>query len=535
MTVPAPPTATETPSSSRGGAVRGAPRRRARRLVAGVAGAVATVLALTGCVSAFLPDAPPSTSTPTGEDVGEALQPFYSQTVSWSGCDGGMQCATVDAPLDWADPASGTIELALVRQNATGEKIGSLLVNPGGPGGSGYDFVKDSIDYATDERLQERFDVVGFDPRGVGRSTGVFCYEPAEMDEYLYGLASSPRGSDAWIAEVTDAARNFGEACSAGTGALLEHVDTESAARDLDLLRAVLGDEKLYYLGYSYGTFLGAVYAELFPDKTGRLVLDGALDPSTSNAEVTMTQAVGFENALRAYLDDCLQSSECPFSGSTDQAMSTVSALLDSVDASPIRAGDGRLLGSNALLTAIIYPLYDAGAWSMLSDMFESVMLGNADMAFSFADAYNGRNPDGSYNDNSTEAFMAVNCLDYSYNADPALMRQQAEEIAAAAPVIGRYMAYGDIGCAVWPYAFQGERSEIHAEGAAPILVIGTTNDPATPYVWAEALASQLDSGHLVTYQGEGHTAYNKSNSCIADVVDDYLISGTVPAEDPLC
>lgn len=510
-------------------------RRRARRWGAALAGALVATLALTGCVTAFLPDPPPATSTPTGEDVDAAVASFYGQTVKWESCGGGMQCADVDAPLDWAEPASGTIKLAIVRQNARGDKIGSLFVNPGGPGASGFDFVKDSVGYATDDRLQDRFDVVGFDPRGVGRSSAVACYDAADMDAYLYDVSTTARGSDAWIAEMTDSARAFGNACADGTGPMLEHVDTQSAARDLDLLRAVLGDTELYYLGYSYGTFLGAVYAELFPDKVGRLVLDGALDPSASNFEVTKVQAVGFENALRAYLKDCLSSTTCPFDGTVDQSMDTIGALLKSVDASPIRAQDGRELGSNTLLTAIIYPLYDANAWGMLSDMFESVMLGDAEMAFQFADGYNGRNPDGSYADNSTEAFMAINCMDYSYNADPAAMRAQAEEIAAAAPVIGSYMSYGDIGCANWPYTFQGERGPIHAAGAPPILVIGTTNDPATPYVWAEALSEQLDSGVLVTYEGEGHTAYNKSNSCIANTVDDYLITGTVPAADPRC
>ncbi|PPL19402.1 alpha/beta hydrolase [Microterricola pindariensis] len=511
------------------------PRRRARRLGAALAGVLAVTLALTGCVTAFLPEPPPATSTPTGEDVDASLAPFYGQTVQWSNCGGGMQCADVNAPLDWAEPASGSIKLAIVRQNASGDKIGSLFVNPGGPGASGFDFVKDSVNYATDQRLQERFDVVGFDPRGVGRSTAVTCYDAAGMDAYLYDVSTTKRGTDAWIAEMTTSARDFGEACADETGPLLEHVDTESAARDLDLLRAVLGDSELYYLGYSYGTFLGAVYAELFPGKVGRLVLDGALDPAASNFEVTKVQAVGFENALRAYLKDCLSATSCPFEGTVDQGMATIGALLQSVDASPIRAEDGRELGSNALLTAIIYPLYDANAWGMLSDMLESVMHGDAQLAFQFADGYNGRNPDGSYSDNSTEAFMAINCMDYSYNADPASMREQAAEIAAAAPVIGAYMSYGDIGCANWPYAFQGERGPINAEGAPPILVIGTTNDPATPYVWAEALADQLDSGVLVTYQGEGHTAYNKSNSCIANTVDDYLIAGTVPAADPRC
>lgn len=514
--------------------------RRIRVRTPRVAGAVAATLALTlvlsGCVPLFLPEDSPSTSSPTGEKVEEALEPFYSQVLRWKDCGDGLQCTTATAPLDWAEPGAGDIDLALVRQTATGGKrVGSLLVNPGGPGGSGYDFVKDSLDYATDKTLQAGFDVVGFDPRGVGRSSAVACYGPAQMDEYLYGLTDARRGTDAWIQELQTSAADFGSACSENTGALLGHVDTENAARDLDLLRAVLGDKELYYLGYSYGTFLGATYAGLFPDKVGRLALDGAVDPSTSNFDVTRVQAQGFESALRAYLADCLTSSDCPFTGSVDKSMDTIAALLASVDASPIAAKDGRQLGSNTLLTAIIYPLYQATAWNYLSDMFESVMAGEADYAFQFADQYNGRNKDGTYADNSTEAFMAINCVDYSYNDDPAAMRAQAAEIEDAAPTIGKYMAFGDIGCANWPHTFTGERGEIRAEGAAPILVVGTTNDPATPYVWAENLAAQLDSGHLVTYEGEGHTAYNKSNDCVNNVVNDYLLTGKVPESDPRC
>ena len=505
------------------------------RVFTTMAAAVAVTLGLSGCVPLFLPKEPSSTSTPTGEKVGAALDPFYSQVLDWTDCNDGMQCTTVTAPLNWDDPASGDVELALVRHPATGERIGSLLVNPGGPGASGYDFVRDSVDYATDAALQERFDVVGFDPRGVGRSTPVACYGPAEMDEYLYGLTDADRGTDAWILEQEASATGFAAACAEQTGALLGEVDTESAARDLDLLRAVLGDTQLNYLGFSYGTFLGATYAELYPDKVGRLVLDGALDPASSNFEVTATQAQGFESALRAYLTDCLAGPECPFDGTVDDAMATIRALLDSVDANPIAVADGRQLGGNALLTAIIYPLYQATAWDYLSDMFDTVMQGSAEGAMQFADAYNGRSADGTYADNSTEAFMAVNCVDYAYNDDPAAMRDQAAQIDAMAPTIGAYMSYGDISCANWPHTVTGEREQINAAGAAPILVVGTTNDPATPYVWAESLAEQLDSGQLVTYEGEGHTAYNKSNSCVNDAVDDYLIDGTVPAADPMC
>ncbi|WP_233201822.1 alpha/beta hydrolase [Cryobacterium sp. Y11] len=509
---------------------------RSIRAISTTAAALALTLILSGCAAWFATDAGPAQSTPTGEQVADALDPFYSQILQWKDCGDGMQCTEASAPLDYTDPGAGDISLALIRHVATGgDRIGSLLVNPGGPGGSGYDFIKDSLNYATDEKLQESFDVVGFDPRGVGRSSAVACYDSAQMDEYLYGLTTAKRGTDAWIAELAASSDAFATACAEKTGPLLGTVDTVSAARDLDLLRAVLGDTKLNYLGYSYGTFLGATYAELYPDMVGRFVLDGAVDPSTSNFEVTKTQAVGFENALRSYLTDCIAGADCPFRGSVEGAMTTIGALLASVDVSPITAADGRQLGGNALLTAIIYPLYQATAWPQLSIMFDTVLHGNADAAFQFADAYNGRDADGNYTDNSTEAFMAINCIDYPYNADPTAMRAQAAELEAAAPVIGPFMSFGDIGCANWPYTFTGERTQIHAAGAAPILVVGTTNDPATPYVWAQQLAKQLERGTLVTYTGEGHTAYNKSNSCVNDAVDSYLVDGVVPAADPQC
>ncbi|MET4640158.1 alpha/beta hydrolase [Mycetocola sp. 2940] len=510
-------------------------RRRTRTVL--LALSVGLALTLSGCVTAFFPGAGSATSTPTGEDVVADLRPFYEQQLVWESCHDKMQCTTASVPMDWENPGSGEIELDLVRKQSGGDAIGSLLVNPGGPGASGFDFIADSVDYATDARLQANFDIVGFDPRGVNRSTPVSCLESAEMDDYLYGIADGERGSETWITEVTASAQEFGAACAENTGAPLEFVDTVSAARDLDVLRAVLGDAKLNYLGYSYGTFLGATYADLYPEKTGRLVLDGAIDPSSSYYEVNETQAMGFESALAAYLDDCIGARDCPFTGSTEEGMSTIAALLASVEQTPIKNIDGRMLGSNALLTAIIYPLYfpAGGGWPVLSEMLASVMNGDAEYAFTFADAYNGREEGGTYSDNSSEAFIAYNCRDYTHNADPAHMATEAAQLVEAAPVIGPYFSYGDIGCSNWPYPDGAARDEIRAEGAAPILVIGTTNDPATPYLWAEALAGQLESGVLVTYEGEGHTGYNKGSDCVNDVVDDYLIDGVVPSSDPQC
>lgn len=508
-----------------------------RRRAAAVFSALALVgVLLSGCVSWFLPPTTEATSAPTGEKVDEALEPFYSQVLVWRACGDGMQCTTAMAPMDWSDPAHARIELALVRQQATGTRLGSLLVNPGGPGASGYDFVLDSVDYATSERLQQSYDIVGFDPRGVGRSTPITCYDdPAVMDAFNYGIVPGVVGSDAWIAAVAKANGEFGAGCLEHTGELLQYVDTISAARDLDLLRAVLGDEKLTYLGYSYGTFLGAIYADLYPDKTGRLVLDGALDPATTDFDVTKTQAAGFESALRAYLADCLTRSDCPFDDTVDAAEAEIAGLLDDLAVQPLPASDGRQLGTSAMFIAVILPLYNQGNWPYLDQLFAEVRRGGTDTAFLLADSYYDRNADGTYSANSTEAFISINCLDYKNSDTVETMRAQAVELAAVAPVFGPRMAYGGTGCAEWPFPGTRDRVAITAAGSSDILVIGTTNDPATPYVWAEALADQLENGHLVTYTGEGHTAYNKSNACVDDAVDDYFIDGTVPAVDPDC
>ncbi|MCC6376920.1 MAG: alpha/beta fold hydrolase [Microbacteriaceae bacterium] len=493
-------------------------------------------LLMSGCVSIFIPDLPTKTSSPTDEKVEPSLQGFYSQVLKWTKCNGSFYCAKASAPMDWSDPSKGKIEIALVKSPATGKKHGSLLVNPGGPGASGVEFVVDSLDYAVDSKLQSNFDIIGFDPRGVGKSTAVSCYkDPADLDKFIYEIVPLETDPVKTIKAIEESYKAFGADCLKYTGDFLGFVDTISAAKDMDMLRAVLGDKKLNYLGYSYGTFLGATYAELFPKNTGKLVLDGALDPATSDFDVTLTQAKGFESAARAYLSDCLSQSGCPFSGTVDQGMKTIKSLLDRLDASPIKSSDGRMLGSGTMFTAIILPLYSSDNWPYLSDLFSDVFQGNADYAFQLADIYNGRDADGTYKDNSTEAFTAINCLDYPPEASREVVIQEAERLAQEAPVFGPQMSYGGTSCVDWPFKSTRVRGPIKAAGSAPILVLGTTNDPATPYQWAVNLAGELENGHLITYKGEGHTAYNKSNSCVDDTVDDFFISGKVPATDPKC
>lgn len=502
-----------------------------RHALRGIALAVVT-MTLTACSGGVVPE-----PTRAPDVVPAEYQRFYAQQLEWTSCHDGMQCATAIAPLDWEEPAGETIELALIRHEATSsDKLGSLFVNPGGPGASGVNFVADSLDYAVSGDVQKNYDVIGFDPRGVGASTPVVCVDSAaQMDEFLFGTLDAVRESPEWIAQRGAASKEFADGCAQRTGELLAHVDTASAARDLDMLRAAVGDRELNYLGYSYGTLLGAIYAENFPGNVGRMVLDGALDPSSSSFDVNLTQAMGFENALRAYLTECLAESDCPFSGSVDAAMTQIADLLAELDQSPLTASDGRALSADAMLTAIIAPLYLKEAWSYLSDVFTAVFEGDADPAFGAVDWYYNRSEEGTYEDNSTESFLAINCADYPVTTDPAQWAADAKILAQKAPVIGPYLAYGDQMCSQWPYPAVMTPKKVSATGAGDILVIGTTGDPATPYRWAQALAAQLEGGHLISYTGEGHTAYNKSNACVNDAVDGFLLKGKVPAQDPKC
>ena len=511
---------------------------RLRRAAAIIAGLAVAAVALSGCLYSMIPEEtaprPSTTNAPDTEGVAADLLPFYSQQLTWEACGGaGFDCTTVTAPLDWEDPGAGEIELSVIRHQAEKTPMGSLLTNPGGPGASGVELVRDSLDFAVGADVIENYDVIGFDPRGVGESSAVACFDAAQMDDYLYEIPSSPRGSAEWEAELTERNTAFAQACDANSNGLLPHITTVNSARDMDLIRAVLGDTQLNYLGYSYGTFLGATYAELYPEKAGRLVLDGAIDPAVPGLEVGATQALGFESALRAYMQDCLDSGDCPFAGSVDDGMADLGALLASVDRTPLSNGDGRMLGADSLMTGIIAALYSQDNWPYLTQALDEALQGDPTTAFVLADFYNGREA-GTYLDNSTEAFRAYNCMDYPVEDDPDAEASITAKIDEGAPTIAPYWTAPD-SCAVWPYPPTGTRGEITADGAGPILVIGTTNDPATPYEWSEALAGQLSEGVLITRVGEGHTGYNKGNSCVDDAVEAFLLDDVVPEDGLRC
>ncbi|MBS1675704.1 MAG: alpha/beta fold hydrolase [Actinobacteria bacterium] len=503
---------------------------RLRRITTVTAGLVIAALALTGCLYSMIPAgsaSPGPTATPDTSGVSGELTSFYGQKLTWKNCGSGMDCTTVTAPLDWENPAKASIDLAVVRHRASGAAKGSLLTNPGGPGASGVDLIKSSLSFAVSTTLAKNYDVIGFDPRGVGSSTAVKCFDAKDMDAYLYDLRPGARGSAEWTDAVNAANKRFADACEKNSDGILPYITTVNSARDMDLLRAVLGDKKLNYLGYSYGTFLGATYAELYPQRVGHLVLDGAIDPAVSSLDVSTTQAIGFESALRAYMADCLKNKKCPFQGTVDEAMSDLGALLAGLERSPQRNSDGRMLGPDSMMTSIVAALYSQDSWSYLTESLAAVLKGDPSIAFQLADFYNNRQ-NGTYTDNSTEAFNAYNCMDYPTDDDPAAKAASDAKIRAEAPTVAPYWSGPDL-CAQWPYPPTGKRGEIHAAGSGPILVVGTTNDPATPYAWAQSLAKQLDGGVLITRVGEGHTGYNKGNTCVDDAVDAYFVDGTVP------
>jgi len=508
------------------------PSRRSSALTA-LAALVVAALVLAGCApaknQADVPTgSPSSTAAPTPD-----LARFYDQQLEWTSCDSG-QCATLTVPVDYADPTGATISLALARQTATGgDRIGSLLINPGGPGVSGIDSLAGLAERIGAD-VRKQYDVVAFDPRGVQRSEPVRCADGPELDELF---AFDPDYStDAGIQHVIDVYGEFGKECSNRTGPLLGHVDTESAARDMDVMRAALGDDQLHYLGYSYGTQLGAVYAAIFPEKVGRLVLDGALDPTLTPGEVSKGQAIGIESALRAYVTDCQAGKGCPLSGDVDHGLGQIRELFDEAKANPLPTGTDRDLTQSLAFYGVAVTLYSQSLWPLLTQALKPALQdGDGAMLLQLADSYFDRQDDGTYSSNANEAFFAVHCADGRDSADFDDMRAQAADIEAAAPTVGQFLTFSGTTCAQWPTPVVAPLPSYAAEGAAPILVIGTTNDPATPYVWAQKLADTLSSGELLTYEGEGHTAYGASNDCIGGAVDSYFLTGTMPAEGTTC
>lgn len=473
---------------------------------------------------------PGSTEPPTPD-----LARFYSQRLTWAQCRGNFECATLEVPVDYSKPGGETIRLALLKDPAddVSRRVGSLVVNPGGPGAPGTSYAQSAV-LVLGEPLRERFDIVGFDPRGTGESAPIDCLSDAELDEFSAADPDPDTPEEAQAAER--AYEEFFAGCMARSGSIIGHVTTVEAARDMDVLRAALGEARLTYLGASYGTKLGATYAELFPTKVGRLLLDGAVDVSLDARQLNLEQARGFEVALRAYIQRCVDGDDCFLGGSLDEGLARVRALIADIEKSPLPTRDGgRELAVGHAFYGLVTPLYNRSYWLILDQALRAAFQGDGTLLLRLADIYLSRDGEGGYSDNSAEAILVINCLD-----DPYALRAEEvpAEIAAfeeASPTFGAIFAWGLIGC----HGIQVEATDtvekIAADGATPIVVIGTTRDPATPYQWAVKLAGQLSSGVLVTRDGDGHTGYQSGNDCIDEAVEAYLIDGVVPEDGLRC
>ncbi|WP_367321659.1 alpha/beta hydrolase [Streptomyces sp. HUAS ZL42] len=521
-------------------------RRTLRRSRTGVTLLSAAVLLVSACSSgsskgsassqaeaalAALPSATPS-----------ALAPYYGQKPAWRTCGvPGFECATVKAPLDYDRPGAGDVRLAVARKKATGrgKPLGSLLVNPGGPGGSAVAYLQMYAGIGYPAEVRARYDMVAVDPRGVARSEPVECLDGPHMDTYTQTDMTPDDQKE--IDGLVGAYRKFAEGCGADSPGLLRHVSTVEAARDMDIVRAALGDRKLTYVGASYGTYLGATYAGLFPDRVGRLVLDGAMDPSLPARRMNLDQTKGFETAFQSFAKDCVRQRDCPLGGpgtTPAQVGRNLKAFFRKLDAHPIPAGDvdGRKLGESLATTGVIAAMYDESSWEQLREALTSAMKENDGAGLLvLSDSYYERDGDGRYT-NLMFANAAVNCLDLpAAFASPHQVEEALPAFEKASPVFGEGLAWASLNCAYWPVKPTGEPRRIVAEGAAPIVVVGTTRDPATPYTWAQSLSRQLSSARLLTYDGDGHTAYGRGSDCIDSTIDAYLVRGTPPKNGKRC
>lgn len=504
------------------------------RLRKAIAAGLALVLALSGCAAE-----PTQTFTPqTDAEIPAELAEFYSQTIDWRSCGEHTFCGTVEVPADYSNVAAGKLKLSLAYHEASVAKpLGSIIFNPGGPGSSGVDWIVDSWNQLGTAKLQKNFNLVGFDPRGVGQSEPrVKCLSAKQMDSFLYDASGTAVDSAAERDYSIAKLNTLVAACEKNTGPNLGKIDTVSAARDLDIIRAVFGEKQITYLGFSYGTLLGATYASLFTDRVGKMVLDGAIDPTMSDEEQNLGQLHGFDLALTNYLTECLDSQDCPFTGSLASAKKKLSALLLQTETKPLPTDSGRELSIWAMITGMIMPLYGSDWWPALTQGLQEAFDGDGTTLLTLADSYNDRNDSGGYESNITEANIAISCLDARQSSDPVKVKANNEKVLATGSVFARYWLDGYLGCAGWPYPLAERPSDYSAKGSNPILVVGTKGDPATPYDQAVSLAENvLANGHLITYNGEGHTAYGGASQCVNDAVDAYFFENVVPTEDPDC
>jgi hypothetical protein len=448
-----------------------------------------------------------------------------------------LLCANLELPRDYAEPTGPTFTIALAMLPAADQagRVGPLLLNFGGPGASGIDTLADNGRGIVPAEIGNRFDLVTWDPRGVQRSAPVQCLSDPEMDTWISepGIPSKPTTAD-WEAALKDA-KWFADRCATNSGDLLAYIGTTASARDMESIRAAMGVPTLDYLGFSYGTSLGAVFATLYPASVGHFILDGSVNPTPTDDSEYGDQGVSIQGALDRMFAWCDADSACPFGDG--HARRSADKLFAALDKSPLPLADGRTLNSTLAWTGIILTLYNRDYWDYaVQALDELANKKNSDLIVMLADAYTDRMANGAFRSNIMQAFPAISCIDHRGSASIATYRAIYERFKDRAPDFASGQAAGGLLCGIWPAINADPLPDpVNGAGAAPILVVGTTGDPATPYAWSIAMAKALESGVLLTYVGEGHTGVGGKSQCIDSAAIAFLIDGTAPADGTRC
>jgi pimeloyl-ACP methyl ester carboxylesterase len=498
---------------------------------------------LTALTLAFALVATGCASTPGVEKPLSDLAAYENQKLDWSTCYDNFECTDLRVPIDYADLTVGTFKLAVLRYKAQDQKnrIGSLIVNPGGPGGSGVDYAYNA-EYVFDPDVLDRYDIVGFDPRGVDRSAPIECLTDEETDA-SYASDAKP-DTEAELEKALADSEDFIKKCEE-KNEFLTHYSTAESARDMDILRAALGDKKINFFGKSYGTYLGTLYAQFFPDKVGRMVLDGALDPNISILEQNISQAVGFDIALDAFLADCAKQDDCPLPANRQEATAAIIALFTTAATNPLPRktkveNDDRVATESLIVLGTASALYDdADGWPKLRTAFLEGQRGFGDTFLDLADQYSGRSSDGTYASNELDSGAIIDCLDWPDTRGIEKTKEDAKRFTDRAPVFGPYLAYTNIACKFLTPPTKDKLSrttnKITSIKTSPILVIGTTRDPATPYDWAVGLNKIFTTSKLISLDADGHTGQGRGSACVDNAVDSYLLQGKTPKKNLTC
>ena len=454
-------------------------------------------------------------------EIPTTLAAYYAQELQWQSCYENYQCADLLVPIDYTELKTGTFKISVLKYPSTSEKkLGSLIVNPGGPGGSGVDYAY-AAEYLFSPAILNAYDIVGFDPRGVGRSEPIICLNDKELDAN-YASDSKPNNEQEFAQTLIES-KKFIQQCQEKNNHLTSF-STANAARDMDILRQAVGDKQLHYMGKSYGTFLGTLYAQFFPEKVGRMVLDGAVDPTISIFQQGLTQAVAFGKAFVAFAADCNTRSNCPLPKDKSAAIDQMKKILSQVEQKPMKR-----LSESLVLLGVASALYDsATGWPKLRIAIKEVMNGKGDKFLALADEYTGRTQDGNYTANEFDSGAIIDCLDFTDARSVKQMKEDAKVFAEQAPLFGPYLAYGGLVC---QYFDTPQATEVvPTKTANPIAIIGTTGDPATPYEWAQGLHRILTKSVLISLTGDGHTGQGQGNKCVDGQVDDFYLESKTPS-----